>query len=135
MKVLVFCEYSGVVLEAFLAEGHDAYSADLLPTESIHKDRHFEGDGLWLLQEPWDLVIAHPPCQYLSTARGKPSDDDDSILAAMEFFMDCRNANAPKVAVENPQMYKFAQAVVGKPDCKVEPHYYGSDYSKRTFFG
>ena len=67
MKVFIFCEYSGVVLEAFLAEGHDAYSADLLlPTESVHKDRHYQGDGRWLLREPWDLVIAHPPCTYLA---------------------------------------------------------------------
>ena len=70
MKVLVFCEFSGVVLEAF-AEGHDAYSADLLPTESEHKDRHFQGDGRWLLREPWDLVIAHPPCTYFLPSSGQ----------------------------------------------------------------
>ena len=66
MRVLVACEFSGVVRDAFLARGHDAISCDLLPTES--PGPHIQGDVTPLLREPWDLVIAHPPCQYLSTA-------------------------------------------------------------------
>ena len=132
MKVLVACEFSGIVRDAFLAEGHDAISCDLLPTES--PGPHVQGDVRPLLREPWDLVIAHPPCTYLSTARGAPSDDDDAILEALEFFIDCQNANAPMVAVENPGIYIFAQHILGKPNCKVHPWQFGDLYLKRTYF-
>ena len=131
-KVFIFCEYSGVVLEAFLAEGHDAYSADLLPTESIHKDRHYQGDGRWLLREPWDLVIAHPPCQYLSVARGRIR-DLDKAWDAIDLFTAALKANAPKVAVENPTIYKFARHFLGEPDQKVQPWQFGDGYVKTTW--
>ena len=84
MKVLVFCENSDVVGSAFRARGHDVTSSDLEP--SAGSPNHYQGDGRWLLREPWDLVIAHPPCTYLSVARGKPSEDDDAIMEALEFF-------------------------------------------------
>ena len=131
MKVLVFCEFSGVVLDAFLAEGHDAYSADLLPTESAHTDRHFQGDGRWLLREPWDLVIAHPPCRYLAVSRGAA--DFDLMADAITFFRECQNANAPAVAVENPLIYKQARKTLGQPHQKIEPFYFGDPWRKRTF--
>ena len=106
MRVLVFCEFSGTVLEAFLAAGHDAYSADLLPTESAHKDRHYQGDGLWLLREPWDLVIAHPPCTYLANSGVqylyKREGRWQAMVDAAFFFSQCQQANSPRVAVENP---------------------------------
>ena len=130
MKVLVFCEYSDVVGSAFRAKGHDVTSADLLPSEG--SPNHYQGDGRWLLQEPWDLVVAHPPCTYLSVARGEPSDDEDEVLAALEFFADCQNANAPRVAVENPGIYRFAQKVLGKPSQVVQPWHFGDAYIKRT---
>ena len=132
MKVLVACEFSGIVRDAFLAEGHDAISCDLLPTES--PGPHVQGDVRELLQEPWDLVIAHPPCTYLSRARGKPSDDDDAILKALAFFIDCQNANAPMVAVENPTTYIFVSNILGKPDCVIHPYNFGDMYLKRTCF-
>ena len=65
-KVLIACEYSGIVRDAFIAAGHDAISCDLLPTE--RPGPHIQGDVRELLRKPWDLVIAHPPCTYLSTS-------------------------------------------------------------------
>ena len=132
MKVLVACEFSGIVRDAFSERGHDAISCDLLPTE--RPGPHIQGDVRELLREPWDLVIAHPPCRYLTKARGSFYGDDDELYPAMEFFIDCQNANAPKVAVENPTMYKFVRRIVGEPDCVVEPFHYGEPYSKRTCF-
>ena len=131
MDVFVFCEFSDTVSAAFRARGHDVLSCDLLPSENPDAN-HYQGDGRHLLQEPWDLVIAHPPCTYLSVARGKPSDDDEAILEALEFFADCQNANAPMVAVENPRIYRFAQAVLGKPSQVVQPWHFGDEYLKRT---
>ena len=128
--MLVACEFSGIVRDAFIAKGHDAISCDLLPTE--RPGPHIQGDVRELLREPWGLVDAHPPCTYLSVARGEPSDEEDEILAALEFFADCQDANAPRVAVENPGIYKFAQAVLGKPDCVVQPWHFGDMVLKRT---
>ena len=131
-KVLIFCEYSDVVGSAFRATGHDVTSCDLLPSEG--SPNHYQGDGRHLLWEPWDLVIAHPPCTYLTKARGTPSEDDDAVFAALEFFIDCQNANAPRVAVENPTMYRCYTNIVGRPDCVVEPFHFGDLYRKRTCF-
>ena len=140
MKVLVCCEFSGVVLDAFLAEGHDAYSSDLLPTESRHFDRHFQGDGLWLLREPWDLVIAHPPCQRLTKLndahprnRTRPNFWTE-FAEAVQFFKECLNANAPQVAVENPMMHRWARRAIGKYTIRVQPFEFGDPYKKATGF-
>ena len=85
-----------------------------------------------LLRNPWDLVIAHPPCTYLTVARGFPIDNDDVQLEALEFFIDCQNANAPRVAVENPLPYKFVRAIVGQHSQTVHPYHFGDMYLKRT---
>ena len=136
MKVLVFCEYSDVVGSAFRAKGHDVTSADLLPSEG--SPNHYQGDGRWLLREPWDLVIAHPPCTRLCVSGvmwlAKRNLWDDMREGA-HFFLECLNANAPRVAVENPIMHKYAIAIVGqKPDCMVQPYDFGDWESKRTAF-
>ena len=131
MKVLVACEYSGVVRDAFRALGHDAISCDLLPTE--RPGPHIQGDVREVLQRPWDLVIAHPPCTWLTSARGALTDVGKMIEAAC-FFNDCYCANAPLVAVENPQCYKLARKIIGEPDCKVEPFQFGDLTLKRTWW-
>ena len=139
MRVLVACEYSGVVRDAFIAEGHDAISCDLLPTES--PGPHIQGDVLPLLREPWDLVIAHPPCQYLTNAGvwtkqgGRNHERMIETRKAANFFLDCLNANAPRVAVENPTMfYQSIRMVRRPPDCVVQPWMFGDNFSKRTCF-
>ena len=129
MKVLIACEYSGIVRDAFIAEGHDAISCDLLPTE--RPGPHIQGDVREMLQRPWDLVIAHPPCTYLTLARFGAMDVARMIDAAC-FFNDCYCANAPMVAVENPLVYKAARAIIGEPDCIVNPYHFGDMYLKRT---
>lgn len=137
MKVLVACEFSGTVRDAFLALGHDAISCDLLPTES--PGPHIEGDVLEELQKPWDLVIAHPPCTYLANSGVSWLDRQpgrrEKMLAAADFFRACLNANAPRVAVENPVMHGEGQRAVGRNwDFSVHPWQFGHPYSKQTCF-
>ena len=138
MKVLVFCENSDVVGSAFRARGHDVTSSDLEPSEG--SPNHFQGDGRWLLREPWDLVIAHPPCQKLTAINdcwtnnfNSPTWEED-YYEAVSMFIQCRAANAPMVAVENPRMHKRARQILGRPDCVVNPFDFGSIYKKRTGF-
>ena len=138
MRVLVACEFSGIVRDAFIERGHDAISCDLLPTE--RPGPHIQGDVRSLLREPWDLVIAHPPCQKLSAVNDcwtnnfdKP-DWEENYYQAVSMFMMCRAANAPFVAVENPRMHSRARRLLGKADCEVNPFDFGSKYRKRTGF-
>lgn len=131
MKVLVACEFSGTVRDAFIARGHDAISCDLLPTES--PGPHYQGDVTPLLQEPWDLVIAHPPCTYLSyagTSHWNKPGRAELREQAMEFFMECYNANAPKVGVENP--FGWPCQAFRRPDQIVNPFDFGEPIRKRT---
>ena len=137
MKVLVACEYSGIVRDAFTAKGHDAWSCDILPTES--KGNHYQGDVLELLYKDWDLIIAHPPCTYLSNAaacRLYPTKGNidknrsEKGLKAKEFFMKFYNNSCKKIAIENPvsskifNMPKFTQ--------EIQPYEYGHPYTKKT---
>ena len=134
MKVLVACEFSGIVRDAFIERGHDAISCDLLPTE--RPGPHIQGDVRELLREPWDLVIAHPPCTYLANSGVQYLHKREGRWAAMQegaaFFLECLNANAPKLAVENPTMHLYATSLVGKPDCAVHPWWFGEGSTKRT---
>ena len=130
MRVLVACEFSGIVRDAFIEEGHDAISCDLLPSE--RSGPHIQSDVRPLLKEPWDMVIAHPPCQFLTNARSLP--DLEHMGPAIDFFVECLKANAPKVAVENPTMFKIARRFVGEPAMVVEPFHFGDPYKKRTCF-
>ena len=127
--MLIACEYSGIVRDAFIAEGHDAISCDLLPTE--RPGPHIQGDVSPLLRESWDLVIAHPPCTYLTKARGAMA-APDLVVPAIDFFVECYRANAPMVAVENPLPYRAVRRFIGEPDCTVHPYHFGDMYQKRT---
>ena len=136
MKVLVACEFSGIVRDAFIARGHDAISCDLLPTE--RPGPHVQGDVLPLLRERWDLVIAHPPCTYLCIMSAciinKPG-RKEAIPKAAEFFLECLSANAKMVAVENPRMHSWGYAAVGrKQNFFVQPWEFGHPYTKKTGF-
>ena len=83
MRVLVACEFSGTVRDAFLKKGHDAWSCDLLPCEADPK-RHIQGDVLKILQYGWDLVIAHPPCTYLCNSGSRHLHTDPTRWSKME---------------------------------------------------
>jgi len=137
MKVLIACEYSGRVRDAFTARGHDAVSCDLLPSET--PGHHIQGDVLPLLRQPWDLVIAHPPCTYLANSGVRwrvERSEWDQVREAAEFFLACLNANAPQVAVENPVMHKYGREAIGgaRPSFTVQPWQFGDPAKKRTCF-
>ena len=103
MKVLVACEYSGHVRDAFLSRGHDALSCDLLPTDT--PGPHYEGDVRGVLMHRWDLVIAHPPCTYLSVSgihwndRGRGWEETEKALEFVQMLLD---VDCPRIALENP---------------------------------
>ena len=135
MKVLVACEFSGVMRDAFLALGHDAISCDLEDTEV--EGPHIRGDVRRFLRQPWDLVIAHPPCTYLcnSSVRWLHSRPErwGQMEEAAAFMRECLNANAPRVAVENPIMHKYAVELIGRQaDQFVQPYHFGHPETKRT---
>lgn len=135
MRVLVACEFSGRVRDAFLEMGHDAWSCDLQPSWS-REGRHVTGDVRPLLREPWDLVIAHPPCTYL-TKLGAPHNARnprrrERMGPAAEFFRRCLDSNAPRVCVENPVMLREATALVGPPTQTIQPYWFGDHESKAT---
>ena len=136
MKVLVACEYSGTVRDAFATKGHDAWSCDILPTES--PGNHFQGDILEHLNKGWDLMIAHPPCTYLSNAgarflypKSKLNKDRYKLgLKAKEFFMALYNAPIDKICVENPISSKIF--ALPKHTQTIQPYEYGHPFSKNT---
>lgn len=132
MRVLVACEYSGVVREAFNKLGHDATSCDLLPTEI--PGQHYEGDVLDILKDGWDLMIAHPPCTYLCSSglhwnKRRP---DREVLTheAMLFVFSLLDAPIGKIALENP--VGCISTNYRKPDQIIQPWEYGADASKKT---
>lgn len=131
MRVLIACEFSGIVREAFRARGHDAWSCDLLPTEI--PGNHIEGDVLQVLGDGWDLMIAHPPCTFLSYAGvahwNKPGRAEEREVA-YEFFLQLWNAPIFRIAVENPVGYP--NTVFRKPDQIIHPYYFGDDAVKKT---
>lgn len=137
MKVLVACEMSGIVREAFRAKGHDAWSCDIMPTE-ISSKYHIQDDVLKHLDENWDAMIAHPPCQLLCVG-GRTSTinatrqslrSEPKSNAALEFFMKLFNSNIPKICIENPTPLKKMN--LPKETQAIQPYQFGHDYSKRT---
>jgi len=136
MKVLVACEYSGRVRDAFAARGHHAVSCDLLPSDSPGK--HHQGDIMDILEDGWDLMIAHPPCTYLTNAGVCHLHTDPDRWAKLEagaaFFKVLWKCGIPKIAVENPIMHKYAiQRIGGKrQDQVVQPWMFGHLEQKAT---
>ena len=132
MRVLVACEFSGVVRDAFIDKGHDAWSCDLMETEGKYTYKHIVGDALQHLDEGWDMLIAHPPCTYLCRNAAKWSNDERVVAAqlARDFFMKFLDSPIPKVCVENPVPAK----AVGLPQYTqlIQPYQFGHDYSKKT---
>ena len=137
MKVLIACEYSGTVREEFKKLGHEAWSCDILPTEI--PGNHFEGNVLDHLNKDWDLIIAHPPCTYLSNAgacRLYPEKGKLDMtrykkgLEAKEFFMQFYNHNCKKIVIENPVSSKIFD--LPKYSQEIQPYEYGHPYTKKT---
>lgn len=129
MKVLVACEYSGIVREAFKDKGHDAWSCDLLPTKQ--PGQHLQCDILEILNNGWDLMIAHPPCTHLASSgarwfKNKQKEQEDAIC----FVETILNANIKKIAVENP-VGKIS-TMIRKPDQIIQPWQFGEPFTKTT---
>lgn len=132
-RVLVACEFSGTVRDAFIEAGHDAVSCDLLPTES--PGPHIEGDVLDVLDRGWDLMVAHPPCTYLANSGVRWLYERDlrwqKLIEGAAFFRKLLNAPIPYVAVENPVMHKWARKIVGRgPDQTIQPWQFGHGETK-----
>lgn len=149
MRVLVACEYSGRVRDAFIAAGHDAISCDLLPTD--RPGPHVQGDVLDLLGDGWDLMIAHPPCTYLTNAgvrhlHSVPSRNGvltkvhgserwQAMREAAAFFRVLLDAPVPMICIENPTPHRYAVEEIGRTyDQAVQPWMFGHGETKRTCF-
>lgn len=135
MRVLIACEFSGRVRDAFIEHGHDAVSCDLL--ESERPGPHVVGDVLDIIGDGWDLMVAHPPCTYLCNSGVRWLGGDkcrwDSMTAAAEFFRVLLDAPIPRVCVENPVMHKYAREIVGRRASQfIQPWQFGDNESKRT---
>ena len=135
MKVLVACEFSGIVRDAFIKRGHDAVSCDLLPTE--RPGPHIQGNifELGLLNEYWDLMIAHPVCTHLcrQANRWNVTDDrEEAFQDAVQKWDYFKSANAKRKCLENPIPHKRAKQNMGDYSQIIQPHQFGHDYSKAT---
>lgn len=129
MRVLVACEFSGRVRDAFIARGHDAISCDLLPTE--RDGPHIQGSVLDVLGENWDLIIGHPPCRYLAVSgarwfKGRIPEQN----AALEFVQALMNAPCERIAIENP--VSIISTRIRKPDQIIQPWQFGHGETKKT---
>ena len=138
MRILVACEESQAVCKAFRERGHEAYSCDIEPCSGGHPEWHLQVDALEMLKLRWDMIIAHPPCTYLTNAgavrmrvKGEIVPERyEKAMKAKEFFLRFLAADCPRIAVENPTPMKLA----GLPPYTqaIQPYEFGHPYSKRT---
>jgi hypothetical protein len=131
MKILIACEYSGAVRDAFLKLGHDAISCDLLPTDK--PGPHYQGDVFDLDLKSFDLMIAHPPCTHLAVSGARhfaAKRADGRQQHAIEFFMRLANAPIPRIAIENPVC--VMSSVWRKPEQTIQPWQFGHGETKAT---
>lgn len=131
MKVLIACECSGTVRDAFIALGHDAISCDLQPTDA--PGPHYQGDVFDIIDDGWDLMIAHPPCTHLAVSGARHFAEkkaDGRQQAAIEFFLKLANANIPRIAIENPVC--IISSIWRKPDQYIQPWQFGHGETKKT---
>lgn len=129
IKVLVACEYSGVVRDAFIKQGHDAISCDLLPTEQ--PGPHYKGDVLDILNDDWDLMIAHPPCTHLAVSGARWfKDKQEEQKEALDFVRVLLDAPIKHIALENP--VSIISSKIRKPDQIIQPWQFGHGETKKT---
>jgi hypothetical protein len=129
MRVLVACEFSGIVREAFAKHGHDAWSCDLLPTEIT--GQHYQGDVLDILSKHWDLMIAHPPCTHLAVSGARWFKDKlVEQIQALDFVRLLMAAPIEHIAIENP--ISIISSRIRKPDQIIQPWQFGHGETKAT---
>lgn len=136
MKVLIACEFSGIVRNAFTERGHDALSCDLLPTEI--PGNHYQGDVRDIItSENWDLMIAHPPCTRICRNASRWNDFsydamEEEYKAGCNFFLEMKNSNIPRICIENPVPTNKTKQIIGNYSQIIQPWQFGHDYSKKT---
>ena len=131
MKVLIACEYSGTVRDAFISMGHNVISCDLLPTDK--PGPHYQGDVFDIINDGWDLMIAHPPCTHLAVSGARHFAEkraDGRQQNGIDFFMALANAVIPKICIENPVC--IMSTIWRKPDQIIQPWQYGHGETKST---
>jgi hypothetical protein len=133
VKVLIACEFSGTVRDAFRKLGHDAWSCDIIPTDA-DPTYHIQGDVLEILNDGWDMMIAHPPCTYLAKSGVQHLHKDPERWAKMEkareFFLKMLNVPIPKICVENPIPHGYAK--LPPYNQIIQPYYFGEAVQKKT---
>jgi len=132
VKILIACEFSGIVRDAFIKEGHDAISCDLLPTE--RPGPHYQGDVMDILGDGFDMMIGHPPCTYLSYAGTRHWNNPGRCknrLEALEFFRVLWEAPIDKICLENPK--GCASPAITKYSQEIQPYYFGDNDIKTTW--
>jgi len=135
MKVLVACEYSGRVRDAFIKMGHNAMSCDLLPSDV--EGPHYKGNIFDIINDGWDLMVAHPPCTYLCNSGVswlyKQEGRWDKMRDGANFFKKLLDCNISKFAIENPIMHKYAVEIIGRRQNQViQPWMFGHGETKAT---
>ncbi len=138
MKVLIACEFSGIVRDAFIEQGHDAWSCDLLPTES--PGAHYQDSIFHVLTKTlydWDLMIAHPPCTFIANSGVSwlfcKAGRWERMREGARFFKALLDADIPKICIENPIMHKYAVAIIGRrQDQVIQPWMFGHGEQKAT---
>ena len=139
MKILVACEESQAITKEFRALGHEAYSCDILPCTGGHPEWHLEGDVFGFIDQGWDLMVAHPPCTYLSVSGARHLYNKDGTAnreryenqyKALEFVKKLMDADIPRIAIENP--VSVISTKIRKPDQIVQPWMFGDSASKTT---
>ena len=131
MKILIACEFTGRVRDAFIAKGHDAMSCDILPTES--PGPHHQGDVTPLLSQGWDMVVAFPPCTHLAVSGARhfaKKRADGRQQQGIDFFMAIASTEIPKLAIENP--IGIMSRLWRKPDQIIQPWQFGDPFQKST---
>ncbi len=132
MKVLIACEYSGIVRQAFRAKGHDAWSCDIIPSLD-NSNHHLVEDALSVIHKTnWDLLIAHPPCTHLAVSGARWFKDKPPHLQldALDFVRSLMNADIDKICIENP--VGVISSKIRKPDQYIQPYEYGHTTRKKT---
>ena len=131
MKILIACEYSGTVRDAFISAGHDAMSCDLLPTD--RSGPHYQGSVFDIIDQGWDMMIAHPPCTHLAVSGARhfaAKRADGRQQEAIDFFMALARAPIPRIAIENPVC--IMSSLWRKPDQIIQPWQHGHGETKAT---
>jgi len=139
MKIIIACEESQTITKEFRSLGHEAYSCDILPCSGGHPEWHLQGDIFEFINQGWDMMIAHPPCTYLSVSGARHLYNKDGTAnreryekqyQALEFVKKLMEADIPKIAIENP--VSVISTKIRKPDQIIQPYMFGDEATKTT---